>query len=61
MSINQEENTSVYCKFSNTAYIFMKRYSKIIGSSVADFIRQAVGEKIMRLGSFKELENEVER
>ena len=57
MAINQEENTSVYCKFSNTAYIFMKRYCKVIGSSVSDFIRQAVGEKIIRLGSFKELEN----
>ena len=26
MAINYEENTSVYCKFSNSAYLFMKRY-----------------------------------
>lgn len=52
MAINRDINTSVYCKFSNKAYEFMRRYSDYIGSSIADFVRQAVGEKIMRLGEF---------
>lgn len=48
--IDKENNTSVYCKFSNSAYLYMVKYSKFIGSSVADFIRQAVAERIIRLG-----------
>ena len=53
--INKDENTSVYCKFSNSAYLFMVKYSRAIGSSVADFIRQSVGERIMRLGELNKL------
>ena len=53
--INQEENTSVYCKFSIESYLYMKKYSKIIGSSVADFVRQSVMERILRLGQLNEL------
>ena len=53
--INKDENTSVYCKFSNSTYIFMKKYSAAIGSSIADFIRQSVGERIMRLGELNKL------
>ena len=53
--INKDENTSVYCKFSNSAYQYMARYSKFIGSSIADFIRQAVAERILRLGQTPEL------
>lgn len=51
--VDSEKNTMVYCKFSNTAYLFMKKYTAFTGSSVADFVRQAVGEKIMRLGQIK--------
>lgn len=53
MPVDSEKNTMVYCKFSNTAYLFMKKYTAFTGSSVADFVRQAVGEKIMRLGQIK--------
>lgn len=53
--IDKENNTCIYCKFSNSAYIFMKKYSRAIGSSVADFVRQAVGEKIMKLGELNKL------
>ena len=53
--INKEENTSVYCKFSNSAYLYMKRYSDFVGSSVADFIRQAVAERIIKLGTTPDL------
>lgn len=48
--INKDLNTSVYCKFSKSAYEYMKKYSDFVGSSVSDFVRQAVAEKIMRLG-----------
>lgn len=60
MPVDTDKNTMVYCKFSNTAYLFMKKYSAFTGSSVADFVRQAVGEKIMRLGqlNFEELQND---
>lgn len=57
--IDSDKSTFVYCKFSNEMYAFIKRYSATIGSSMADFVRQAVGEKIMRLGQFKELEKNV--
>lgn len=53
--IDKNKNTCVYCKFSNNAYEFMKRYSDLIGSSIADFVRQAVGEKIMMLGKLEDL------
>lgn len=53
--INRENNTSVYCKFSNEAYMYMAKYSKFIGSSIADFIRQSVAERIIRLGETPEL------
>ena len=53
--INKEHNTSVYCKFSNEAYEYMCRYSRVIGSSVADFVRQAVMERILKLGTLNEL------
>lgn len=53
--IDKEKNTSVYCKFSNEAYEYMSRYSRIIGSSVADFVRQSVMERILKLGTLNEL------
>ena len=58
--INKEINTCVYCKFSNSAYAYMKKYSVLFGSSVADFVRQAVAERIVKLGDFnlRSLENE---
>lgn len=37
----------------------MKRYSQFVGSSVSDFIRQAVAEKIIRLGEFEKNKYEV--
>lgn len=58
--INKEINTSVYVKFSNTTYEYMKKYSEFVGSSVSDFIRQSVAERILKLGeiNFKENKNE---
>ena len=53
--IDKENNTSVYCKFDNRTYLYMKKYTSFIGSSVADFVRQAVGEKIIRLGKLNDL------
>lgn len=53
--IDKENNTSVYCKFSNSAYLYMVKYSKCVGSSVADFVRQAVMERIIRLGQLNDL------
>lgn len=57
--IDKEKNTSVYCKFSKLSYEYMEKYSAFIGSSVADFIRQAVAERIIKLGeiNFKENNN----
>ena len=55
--IDKEKNTSVYCKFSKNAYLYMENYSKFIGSSIADFIRQAVAEKIIKLGEINFKEN----
>lgn len=54
--INKDLNTCVYCKFSKTSYEYMRLYSEFVGSSIADFIRQAVAEKIIKLGeiNFKE-------
>lgn len=51
--IDKEENTAVYCKFSKSSYEYMKRYSNFIGSSIADFIRQSVAERIIKLGEIK--------
>lgn len=51
--IDRDNNTSVYVKFSNTAYEYMKQYSKFVGSSVSDFVRQAVAERIIKLGDIK--------
>ena len=59
--IDKENNTSVYCKFSNSAYLYMVKYSKFIGSSVADFVRQAVAERIIRLGETPQLPFEEEK
>lgn len=56
--IDKEKNTAVYVKFSKSAYEYMRKYSDFIGSSIADFVRQAVAEKIIVLGDYKELENE---
>lgn len=50
MSVS-DDSKYIYCKFSIEVYKYMQRYSKLIGSSVADFVRQAVGEKIMRDGA----------
>ena len=55
MSINKEKNTHVYCMFSKNAYEFMRRYSDFSGSSISDFVRQAVAEKIMKLGDINEI------
>ena len=54
--IDKNFNTCVYCKFSKNTYEYMKKYSEFVGSSIADFIRQAVAEKIIKLGeiNFKE-------
>lgn len=58
--INKDLNTSVYVKFSNTSYEYMKKYSEFVGSSVSDFIRQSVAERIIKLGdlNFKEIKDE---
>lgn len=48
--IDKEINTCVYCKFSKTSYEYMKKYSEFVGSSIADFVRQAVMERIIKLG-----------
>lgn len=55
--IDKKNNTSVYCKFSKSAYLYMEKYSKFIGSSIADFIRQAVAERIIKLGEINFKEN----
>lgn len=58
--IDKEINTAVYCKFSKNAYEYMKKYSDFVGSSIADFIRQSVAERIIKLGelNIKEINNE---
>lgn len=48
--IDKENNTSVYCKFSKNTYEYMRKYSDFVGSSIADFIRQSVMERILKLG-----------
>lgn len=53
--IDKNENTCVYCKFSNDVYEYMKRFSSHVGSSIADFVRQSVMERILRLGQLPEL------
>lgn len=53
--IDKEKNTCVYCKFTNEVYVYMTKYSRAIGSSVADFVRQAVMERIIRLGQLNDL------
>ena len=55
--IDKTKNTSVYCKFSKNAYKYMEQYSNFVGSSIADFIRQAVAEKIIKLGEIDFKEN----
>lgn len=56
--IDKNKSTAVYVKFSKSAYEYMRKYSDFIGSSIADFVRQAVAEKIIALGDYKEFENE---
>lgn len=51
--IDKENNTCVYCKFNKTTYEYMKKYSQFAGSSVADFVRHAVAERILKLGELK--------
>ena len=48
--IDKTKNTCIYCKFSKSAYEYMEKFSSFIGSSIADFIRQAVAERIIKLG-----------
>lgn len=48
--IDKENNTYVYCKFSKNTYEYMRKYSEFVGSSIADFVRQAVMERILKLG-----------
>lgn len=57
--INKDENICVYCKFSKMTYEYMKKYSEFVGSSISDFIRQSVMERIIKLGDFnyKEINN----
>ena len=50
MSVDTTRNTMIYCRFSNSCYEYMKRYSDMFGTSIADFVRQAVAEKIIKLG-----------
>ena len=50
--IDRDNNTCVYCKFSKNTYEYMKKYSEFVGSSIADFIRHAVAEKIMKINDF---------
>lgn len=50
--IDKENNTCVYCKFNKVTYEYMKKYYEFVGSSVSDFIRHAVAERILRLREF---------
>lgn len=58
--IDKENNTSVYVKFSNSSYEYMRRFSDFIGSSISDFIRQAVMERIIKLGEINYSEEKYE-
>lgn len=51
--IDKENNTCVYCKFNKMTYEYMKKYSEFVGSSISDFIRQSVAERIIKLGELK--------
>lgn len=49
--INKDLNTSVYVKFSKNTYEYMRKYSEFVGSSISDFVRQSVMERIIKLGA----------
>lgn len=57
--INKDLNTSVYVKFSKNIYEYMRKYSEFVGSSISDFVRQSVMERIIKLGALNiEVQNE---